>query len=76
MEASRTRNQKLVVSKQVVESTIEELHKIYWDCNGALRHNMSLPLINANISASELHNLSLQFLMWVVNAEPKSARSK
>lgn len=64
------------MSKQVVESTIEELHKIYWDCSGALRSNARLPFINAGISVSELHNLSLQFLMWVVDSEPKSSRSK
>jgi hypothetical protein len=76
LEASRMWNQKPVVSKQIVESTIAEMHKIYWDCSGAMRHKVALPSLNISVLVSELHNLSLQFLMWVVDAEPMSGRSK
>jgi hypothetical protein len=50
------------------------MHKIYWDLNGALKNNGMLPSINASISVGELHNMSLQFLMWIVQVEPTSGR--
>jgi hypothetical protein len=64
------------VSKQVVQSTIDEMHKIYWDLSGAVKSNVILPNINTSISVGEMQNMSLQFLMWIVQVEPKSARTK
>jgi len=52
------------------------MHKIYWDYSGVVKNKVALPSIQATISVSELHNLSLQFLMWVVDAEPRSGRLK
>lgn len=53
------------MNKQITQSTIDEMHKVYWS-----NEQVPLPALSPSISTSDMHSASLQFLMWLVEDKP------
>lgn len=75
MEAMNSKTPATISKHDLVRSTLDEMHKISWDKSKADQLYLAIPKLEMSLSVSDIHNTSLQFLMWQVVA-PKTNKQK